>query len=83
MRAVEKSISPTPLQQLIEQMNVVRDNSKSHIEIPIQKQISQITKDGIPEKENSQKIDTQSRNNELTTLPILDQPQEDTEQDYP
>ncbi len=82
MRAVDKSINPTPVQQLIEQMNVVRDNSKYHIETSIQKQISQITKDGTPEKENSQKIDTQARNNEPTTLPILDQPQEDTEQDY-
>ena len=81
MRAVENSINPTPVQKLIEQMNLVRDNSKYHIEIPIQKQISQITKDGTPEKENSQKIDTQARNNEPTTLPILDQPQEDTEQD--
>jgi hypothetical protein len=81
MRAVENSIKPTAVQQLIEQINVVGDNSKYHIEIPIQKQISQITKDGTPEKENSQKIDTQASNNEPTTLPILDRPQEDTEQD--
>ena len=83
MRAFDRIIKPTAVQQLIEQMNLVRDNRKYHIEIPIQKQISQITKDGTPEKENSQKIDTQARNNEPTTLPILDQPQEDPEQDYP
>jgi hypothetical protein len=42
-----------------------------------------ITKYGTPEKENSQKIDTQARNNESTTWPILDRPQEEPEQDYP
>jgi hypothetical protein len=83
MKRLEQIRNPTPVQQLIEQMNVVPDNSKFHRVTPIQKQISQITKYGTPEKENSQEIDTQASNNEPTTLPILDQPQEEPEQDYP
>ncbi|MCC3590736.1 PIN-like domain-containing protein [Microcoleus sp. PH2017_28_MFU_U_A] len=95
IKAVNYIVKPSALQQLIEQikvpssalhqaqerMKVLQDNSTFQLNPRIQKLISETITTSSPENGKLQEIDTPASNNEPTTSPILNRPQEDTEQD--
>ncbi|MEG3897699.1 PIN domain-containing protein [Microcoleus sp. SVA1_B6] len=94
IKAVDYIVKPNSVQQLIEQikvpssalhqaqerMKVLQDNSTFQLNPHIQKLISETITTSSPENGKLQEIDTPASNNEQTTSPILDRPQEEAEE---
>ena len=94
MKAVAQIVKPNYVQQLIEQMKVpssalhqaqermkvLEDNSTFQLNPRIEKLISETITTRSPENGKLQEIDTPASNNEPTTSPILDRPQEEAEE---
>gem|GEM_PF-6047947 len=95
IKAVAQIVKPNSVQQLIdeqikvpssalhqaqERMKVLEDNSTFQLNPRIQKLISETITTRSPENGKLQEIDTPASNNERTTSPILDRPQEEAEE---
>ncbi len=94
IKAVAQIVKPNSVQQYIEQikvpssalhqaqerMKVLQDNSTFQLNPPIQKLISETITTISPENGKLPEIDTSASNNEPTTSPILDRPQEEAEE---
>jgi FixJ family two-component response regulator len=73
-------VSSSALHQAQERMKVLQDNSTFQLNPRIQKLISETITTRSPENGKLQEIDTPASNNEPTTSPILDRPQDEAEE---
>jgi hypothetical protein len=73
-------VPSSALHQAQERVKVLQDNSTFQLNPPIQKLISQTITTTSPENGKLQEIDTPASNNQPTTSPILDRPQEEAEE---
>ncbi|MEG4588908.1 hypothetical protein QUA54_27375, partial [Microcoleus sp. MOSTC5] len=73
-------VPSSALHQAQERIKVLQDNSTFQLNPRIQKLISETITTRSPENGKLQEIYTPASNNEPTTLPILDRPQEEAEE---